>query len=156
MQNSKSQAGNEVQQSDEVEVSTSAPIMPNPMLPAVLRLNVKKQWFDMIKAGIKKEEYRDIKPYWEKRLVKSYTSFRDSDSVQTTIDEYTPFLIDECYDFDFVEFKNGYSKDAPKILVECQKIIVREPNTKWGGFLFMNDNGEVAKCFVIKLGSVIA
>ena len=27
-----------------------------------LTLSLKKQWFDMIKAGIKKEEYREIKP----------------------------------------------------------------------------------------------
>jgi hypothetical protein len=26
-----------------------------------LTLSLKKQWFDMIKAGIKKEEYREIK-----------------------------------------------------------------------------------------------
>jgi len=33
-----------------------------------LTLSLKKQWFDLIKAGIKKEEYREIKPYWKKRL----------------------------------------------------------------------------------------
>lgn len=33
-----------------------------------LTLSLKKQWFDMIKAGIKKEEYREIKPFWKKRL----------------------------------------------------------------------------------------
>jgi len=38
MQNSKSQAGTEVQQSDEVDVTTSAPITPNPLLAVVLFL----------------------------------------------------------------------------------------------------------------------
>lgn len=33
-----------------------------------LTLSLKKQWFDMIKAGVKKEEYREIKPFWKKRL----------------------------------------------------------------------------------------
>jgi hypothetical protein len=33
-----------------------------------LTLSLKKQWFDMIKAGVKKEEYREIKPFWTKRL----------------------------------------------------------------------------------------
>ena len=34
----------------------------------VLTLTVSKQWFDMIVADEKIEEYRDIKPYWIKRL----------------------------------------------------------------------------------------
>ena len=29
-----------------------------------LYLNLKKQWFDMIKTGEKTEEYRDIKDFW--------------------------------------------------------------------------------------------
>jgi hypothetical protein len=33
-----------------------------------LILNVKKEWFDLIKSGKKKREYREIKPYWDKRL----------------------------------------------------------------------------------------
>ncbi len=39
MQNSKSQAGTKVQQSSEADVTTSAPIMPNPLLAVVLFLN---------------------------------------------------------------------------------------------------------------------
>ena len=34
----------------------------------MLTLPIKKKWFDMIKTGEKKEEYREIKPYWTKRL----------------------------------------------------------------------------------------
>ena len=37
-----------------------------------LYLNLKKEYFDQIKSGVKKEEYREIKPYWEKRLDKQY------------------------------------------------------------------------------------
>lgn len=33
-----------------------------------LTLSLKKQWFNLIKSGEKKEEYREIKPYWKKRL----------------------------------------------------------------------------------------
>ena len=35
----------------------------------VLDLVLKKKWYDMIESGEKTEEYREIKPYWEKRLV---------------------------------------------------------------------------------------
>ena len=38
----------------------------------ILTLNVKKIYFDAIKAGFKTEEYRLVKSYWNKRLAKNY------------------------------------------------------------------------------------
>lgn len=38
----------------------------------ILRLAVKKEYFEQIREGSKKEEYREIKPYWDKRLAKHY------------------------------------------------------------------------------------
>lgn len=35
---------------------------------AILPLVLKGQWYDMIDSGEKKEEYRDAKPFWTKRL----------------------------------------------------------------------------------------
>lgn len=34
----------------------------------ILDLVLTYHWYDMIESGEKKEEYREIKPYWEKRL----------------------------------------------------------------------------------------
>ena len=34
-----------------------------------LNLVLKHKWYDMIDRGEKPEEYREIKPYWEKRLI---------------------------------------------------------------------------------------
>ena len=34
----------------------------------MLILPIKKEWFDMILSGEKKEEYREIKPYYERRF----------------------------------------------------------------------------------------
>lgn len=62
----------------------------------VLHLTLKKKWFDMIASGEKKEEYREIKPYWQKRFAGK--------------------------DFDVIEFKNGYSKNAPCMRVELKAI----------------------------------
>lgn len=39
---------------------------------SVLTLNLNKEYFDEIKIGIKKEEYREVKDYWNKRLSKKY------------------------------------------------------------------------------------
>jgi len=33
-----------------------------------LILPIKKKWFDMILSGDKKEEYRDMKPFYDKRI----------------------------------------------------------------------------------------
>lgn len=42
-----------------------------------LTLSLKKQWFDMIKAGIKKEEYREIKPHYIRQFIKFDTLKND-------------------------------------------------------------------------------
>lgn len=38
----------------------------------ILILNLNKEYFNEIKSGIKKEEYREVKDYWNKRLNKNY------------------------------------------------------------------------------------
>ena len=35
----------------------------------ILELSLKKEWYDMIECGEKREEYREVKPYWVKRLL---------------------------------------------------------------------------------------
>ena len=39
----------------------------------VLVLPIKRKWFDMIKSGEKKEEYREIKPYYDNRIGNAVT-----------------------------------------------------------------------------------
>ena len=64
----------------------------------MLTLPIKKKWFDMIKSGEKKEEYREIKPYYDSRFggykILSYL----------TPDRAYPIL-----------FRNGYGKNKPTI-----------------------------------------
>ena len=38
----------------------------------MLILPIKKQWFDMILTGEKREEYREIKPYYTQRFSKVF------------------------------------------------------------------------------------
>lgn len=40
------------------------------MKKKVLKLTLKKMWYDLILLGVKQEEYREIKEYWLKRLSK--------------------------------------------------------------------------------------
>lgn len=95
----------------------------------VLHLVLKRKWFDMIASGEKKEEYREHKMYWKKRLVK---------------DGYWHSQV--CKDFDIVRFRNGYAKDAPIMDVECLGISVEDEGKKEWGFEY--------RCFVIKLGRI--
>jgi len=71
----------------------------------ILHLTLKKKWFDMILSGRKPEEYREIKPYWNKRLLKSY---------------------------DAIRFKNGYSKDSPWMIIELQETLIGLGIVEWG------------------------
>ena len=36
---------------------------------------LKKQWYEKIKSGQKTIEYREVKPYWEKRLFRAMLPF---------------------------------------------------------------------------------
>ena len=63
-----------------------------PIVMKILHLTLKKQWFDMIASGEKREEYRVIKKYWTARI----------------------FL----RDYDVIKFRNGYRPDSPTLTVE--------------------------------------
>ena len=64
-----------------------------------LVLPIKRKWFDMILAGEKTEEYREIKPYWTKRF---QTIGLLDDSGKPTNNKA------------LVTFRNGYGKDVPE------------------------------------------
>lgn len=74
-------------------------------------LTLKKQWFDMILAGIKTEEYREIKPYWEKRFINYFGRHYD-------FSQETPLLVWNSRKKDIV-FRNGYGNDKPEFTAEC-------------------------------------
>jgi hypothetical protein len=73
--------------------------------PRILHLTLKKQWFDMIASGVKREEYRERKPYWNKRLSKHY---------------------------DIVQFRNGYRKDSPTMRFEIKEVLTSLGIVEWG------------------------
>ena len=71
-----------------------------------LYLTIKKQWFDMILSGVKTEEYRDIKPYYNLRLIGK--------------------------EYDTVIFRNGYARDAPSLTIELKTIRFGTGKPEWG------------------------
>ena len=111
-----------------------------------LQLPLKKQWFEMTKAGIKTEDYREITPYWIKILCENYKG--DLSEICNDFEE-APMFSDypECLDGiiikSSIEFKKfnqntmtlGYSKkrDNERTLVLKHKgIEIRTGNPDWG------------------------
>lgn len=134
-----------------MNTSTSTPVFAKPVLPAVLKLTVKKEWFDLIKSGEKTEEYREQKSYWESRLQLYKGKRISSNEWDRYYDEFYSF--DQTHHISFVkythvEFKNGYSKDAPTIITECKGIKIGKP-TKQGSQLFKEN------VFIISIGAVV-
>lgn len=57
-----------------------------------MNFNLKKEWFEKIKSGEKTHEYREFKPYWNKRIgklkqgdvivfCKGYPQYMDSENM---------------------------------------------------------------------------
>jgi len=106
-----------------------------------LKLTVTKTWFDMFKAGVKKEEYRENKDYWFARLCNA-DALVNGDIIFKK--------------FDFVELKNGYSKTSPSLLFEFKGTrIDNDYNMDWGGHLMCDEEGYKNKCFIISVGNEV-
>lgn len=86
----------------------------------VFTLTVSKQWFDMIVAGEKKEEYREIKPYWIKRLTTNCEVVYD-----VVAETYCGKVLYRPYTH--VLFINGYGKNRPRIEKEIVSIAIGKP-----------------------------
>lgn len=105
----------------------------------ILALTVSKQWFDMIIAGKKTEEYREIKGFWMSRLLlindeeskefkklhveKSVEMLIDTDTIKEKINvgamKFVPFT--------HVLFINGYGNDKPRVEKEIESITIGKP-----------------------------
>lgn len=79
----------------------------------MLILPIKKKWFDMIKSGEKKEEYREFKKYYHTRFKKIFGWWNYKNKEVEII------------------FRNGYRKDSPTIKCKC-KLRIGEGKTEWG------------------------
>ena len=95
-------------------------------------LPIKKQWFDLIKSGIKKEEYRDLSHYYAVRfanLIKPNQK-RDDDSIRIFIDECRSGKYLHGDEFP-VTIRNGYSATSPTLTMYCN-LSVGTGKEEWG------------------------
>lgn len=97
----------------------------------ILNLTLKAKWYKMIEDGIKTEEYREIKPYWEKRLLNYQAIKANAKSIA-----FKKFLFgfDACAEYPrgytHVLFRYGYTKRT--MLREIESIRFGYGNTEWG------------------------
>lgn len=103
-------------------------------------LPIKKKWFDMIASGEKKEEYRDIKPYWDKKFRKVFLFARLSEYSEEPTLPYG-------YDEHEVVFRNGYNKNSPSFIAKCT-LSVGTGKEEWGA-----ENGK--QYFILTIHEVL-
>ena len=82
----------------------------------MLTLPIKKQWFRMIMTGEKREEYREIKPYYTERFKNVFLLDKDGDPTGANC---------------AVCLRNGYSPVSPKILADVS-LRIGTGDPKWG------------------------
>ena len=98
--------------------------MGKPDKDNTLQLIIKQEFFDQIIAGTKKEEYREIKPTTEKKLVQL-----DSEGYAIEDENGNSMPIR----YDYIKFYVGYAKERDWALVE-----VIGSHTE----MFMDDNDK--------------
>lgn len=83
----------------------------------MLTLTIKKKWFDLILSGKKKEEYREIKEYYDNRFQNLFGAiWADGELLQGNAvpEELRKEPVQK------IIFRNGYAKNSAKIIADCR------------------------------------
>ncbi len=111
---------------------------------ATLHLPLKKVWFEMTAEDIKPEDYREITPYWVKRLMRHFSGRKISDEFashiafnlnQGQIDYAMKSFCVDFIKFEITKLTNGYpqSTDTERIInLEHKGIKVGYGKLEWG------------------------
>jgi len=123
----------------------------------ILRLKVYPKWFEMIKSGEKKEDYREINLEWIKKLLILPEDFHISDfyvnngnhgysyltnSPEMLLEIYKPIKYKK---YIFINTKN-----KKQLYVKPKKLIIGRGKLEWGA-----DKYKYKKYFVLRLGEVL-
>lgn len=84
----------------------------------ILTLVLKEKWFTMIQSGIKLEEYREIKPYWNKVFLES-----GKIKLKGKVYHHSDIILCLCL---------GYKKDREKLYFTIKRVRVGEGKKEWG------------------------
>lgn len=93
----------------------------------MLTLPIKKNWSDLILKGIKKEDYRDIKPYYTSRFSKLF-GICEQTLLYYASQNFNVEFENSCA---YIKFRNGYSQNSPYFKVYC-RLAIKTGNLEWG------------------------
>lgn len=83
----------------------------------MLTLPIKNKWFNMILSGEKKEEYRELKPYYTSRFQKIFNMVYSCIPAGTDERE--------------IRFVNGYGRERPAFTAKCT-LSIKIGREEWG------------------------
>lgn len=96
-----------------------------------IHLPIKREWFDMILSGEKKEEYRSLTNYWSRRLTNHHIDSIKEDYGVPCEHVYVTINVKTKEGRTTVTLTNGYSSDSPRIVVELTGLKIKQPNLAW-------------------------
>ena len=116
------------------------PFCKTAVMPSCLRLSLKTKWFEMTKAGIKTEDYREINEYWTKRLFRDVDKYEIQDMIKglqegRSIEWAGLFHLHFIKEFEVNTMTLGYPKngDTERILnIKHKGIKISTGNPEWG------------------------
>lgn len=94
------------------------------MKKKVLKLTLKRKWYNLIAIGAKREEYREIKEYWLKRLF-----YVQSPMIAKFV--FGDVGLTPKY-FTHVQFRLGYKKNAPTMEFQITDIDINRGDNSMG------------------------
>ena len=118
----------------------------------ILDLSLTYHWYDMIASGVKKEEYRELKEFYFKRLNKDWHLHEQNRCKDCGAFSYDRACCAGCkefmpYPYNAVRFHRGQGGKT-SMLVECKGIRIGYGEPEWGA--------PVDKpVFIISLGNII-
>ncbi len=123
----------------------------------ILKFALTHKWFDMIEAGIKKEEYRSIKEsvvsllfHWKKSGLtrKQFTQKIMDDGHWGSVQQYFK-------GFDYIEFYRAYAKGRKTMIVEFKELRVGTPVLEWSDGWNAKNNEWNKNVFGLRLGKIV-
>lgn len=124
----------------------------------ILRLVLIKEIFDLLASGVKEEAYREIKPYWIKRLIRNkgkmspqkwnelYEVLKNPPNNYDTLEDILKSFNCEFIKYDTIEFVNGYIHQDSKIVKKHLGTEISLGNYLWGA--------PEGICFILKIGDI--
>lgn len=112
-----------------------------------ITMTLKREWFDAIFFGDKREEYREIKPYWIKRLVENHQEY-----YHPTMPLLGSLYLQSPLWADNIRFRNGYQKDAREFTIKWKSLRIDTANPKW----VPSGTPSYQRFLVLELGDIVS